>query len=65
MQAVKEKLTSGGKTLDVGIPGESMASFPSFSTWATSSAFLVRLPSVPTLVQKLSLPSSLRLAEAA
>merc|ERR1719266_3053598 len=45
--------SSGGISADLGIPGESMACLPSTSTSLTSSVFFF-LPSVPTLVQKVS-----------
>merc|ERR1719266_580880 len=47
--------SSGGISEDLGIPGESMACLPSTSTSLTSSVFFF-LPSVPTLVQKVSSP---------
>ena len=45
--------SSGGISADLGMPGESMACLPSYSTSLTSSTFFLR-PSVPTLVQKVS-----------
>merc|ERR1712156_479622 len=45
--------SSGGISDDLGIPGESMACFPSTSTSLTSSTFFF-LPRVPTLFQMVS-----------
>ena len=45
--------TSGGISADFGIPGESIACFPSVTTSFTSSPF-VFLPRVPNLFQNVS-----------
>ena len=46
-------ITSGGISADFGIPGESIACFPSVTTSFTSSTFFF-LPRVPNLFQKVS-----------
>ena len=47
------KITSGGISADFGIPGESIACFPSVTTSLTSSTFFF-LPRVPNLFQIVS-----------